>query len=191
MVRRYRTLQHAAAARRYWQRRFADEEAERKEREMSEAVLCPPHQGWRLIARRQFKTSTRLYRVGSTVDVADISTSNYRAFFSTHAGVPFVEWRPPSNTPSVVQPVDIGPQEPIKPRPKIELILGDDPLDSWRKTKARMIELCDGNAGLAEDILMADRTARELYRDAVRVGTNQVAQKRGVVSVGPNEVAGL
>ena len=51
-----------------------------------------------------------------------------------------------------------------------------------------MTRVCDGNAALAMDLLMASVEARDLYKRAQLAACTREAKRRGVVSVSPTEV---
>jgi hypothetical protein len=60
--------------------------------------------------------------------------------------------------------IEVAPPE--KPRPPFKLIIGKDPLDTYRLTRGALLAACDGNAGLADDIIM--REAKDMYLTACR-----------------------
>ncbi len=148
-------------------------------------AFAPPAAGWRLIVRRRFQTTHKIYNVGCEVTVEDLG-ANYRAFLTSH----FVEWTPPG-VRITARPIDRPPPPPApKPKPRVEIItVGDDAVASWRATRARMVALCDGNRAIAEDYLLADQIASELYLRATRVHCKAEAKRRNVRSVSPSEAA--
>src|SRR5262245_13123376 len=55
---------------------------------------------------------------------------------------------------------ELPPQPPPPPRPTIQIVEDNDVVESWHLTKAAVTRVCDGNSGLAMDLLMASADGR-------------------------------
>jgi hypothetical protein len=150
-------------------------------RDEDPAAVNMPAEGWRLIARRQFQVNGQVVPVGAEVPVSALEGRNLAALLSGH----FVSWQPPGNKPLAKARVLPAPK-PEPPRPAVELIDDPDPVASWRRSLESMTAKCGGNAALAKDLLLANRTAQELYKLACRSWADAEAKKRNTTSVSPS-----
>ncbi len=165
---------HKAA---YWKRRF-----ETGAMDMDRPVsVVPPHAGWKLICRRPFSGATKHYPRGSEVDAADLG-QNWRAFMN--AKPPFCEFVPP-HVPTVTKAVDLPPPAPALKRPEVVIIADPDPVVSYQKTKAALVEKCGNNPQLADDLLMANRQTRDLYLVAEKANQHNTRQRHDTVCLPP------
>jgi hypothetical protein len=101
-------------------------------------------------------------------------------------GSGYVAWAPPGSART--QPRDLPTPGAPKPKPVVQIVEDRDPVTSWKLTKEAMTRLCDGNAAQAEDLLMMNPAARDLYRLAVKLACAAEAKRRNLISVSPNEV---
>jgi hypothetical protein len=139
-------------------------------------TMVPPGENWRLIARRRFTAVNAVYDVGAIVEPAALGR-NFRYFLSNH----FCEWMPPNPANGTRGPRELPPPgPPPKERPAIEIIEGDDPVESWKRTletHGRKL----GDYGVARDLLLSNPAASEIYGRAVRSWCER-ARLRGVFS---------
>jgi len=154
-------------------------EDEMRRRHDDGVPAVPPGAGLVLVARREIRTSSKIFPVGSCVPVEALGR-NFSALLSNH----FVEFRPP--TKSLAKPRDLpAPPAPPQGNPKVEIVSDPDVVVSWRKTLASMAEKTGGDFGRAHVLLMGDDKASEIYRRATRVDCLQRAKRQGVQSVSP------
>jgi len=158
-------LEQAQRRHAYWRKRIHNEDRQQG--------LVPSAPRYRVI--RRFQTAEKIFDIGCGVTLSDLG-SNFRAFLN--AEPPYVELvtdgtplREPRDRPP--------PPAPPKPRAAVELVDDEDVVTAWRKTLALMTERCDGNRGLAEDLLMADVRGRDLYKRAVATACAKEAQRVG------------
>jgi hypothetical protein len=135
-------------------------------------ITMPPAADWKIVARRKF-VSDKIYPAGAEVPASAVGR-NFESLLRSG----YLAWQPPH--PPLPEPVK---------KPKVHILTtADNPVDSWKRTKAYMVKQCNGDAALARDILDSDPAARELYKLACRVGTKVEAARRRVQSVGPDEI---
>lgn len=147
-----------------------------------DSPIAAPGAGWRLVAKRQIQTTGKIYPVGAEVPVAALG-KNYAALLSSH----FVGWVP-GGTEITVKARKLPPP-PARPKgnPAVQIVdVPNDPVASWKQTLQRMTALCDGDAGRADCLLMANEVASELFRRATRLWCIAEAKRQGVQSVSPS-----
>jgi hypothetical protein len=146
-------------------------------------ITTPPAPGFKLVARRKF-ISDRVYPAGAEVPVT-AAGRNFESLLRSG----YLAWLP-SNQPTVAVSGDLPTVPKAKKKPRVVILetTPPDPVESWKRTRAHMIKQCDGDAQLARDLLDSDERARDLYRLACRVGCEAEARRRGVQSIGPDQI---
>jgi hypothetical protein len=148
----------------------------------TDEVMHPAKPDWVLVAKRQVAVDGFIYPVGAVIPSA---IRNLEAMLSSK----FVAWGP---RPKVqIEPRKLPEMDAPKPRPAVLLVDDADVCEAWRLSKQAMIRLCNGNAAAAMDLLLADPTARDLFKRATAEGCRREAKRRGVPSVSPDMVPGL
>jgi hypothetical protein len=132
-----------------------------------------------LVARQTMTIGNRRYPVGSILP-DDIPQKQLRAMVDARRAM--YEARSKRHYPS---PTDLPQVEPAKPRPAVLLVDDPDVISSWLATEAAM-ERVAGNPTYANDLLMADPAARDLYRRATFDACKRVAKMVKRPSVSPD-----
>jgi hypothetical protein len=136
-----------------------------------------------LVARRQIRANGMVYNAGA---VLPSGLRNERALIATH----YAERR--TRPTSVVKPVPVPKADKPLARPKIEYVMVEnDPVASWKKTRARYIEACGGVVSRADDWLMADSACRDLARQATQIACAKAKEGRKLQSVTPDMIEGF
>jgi hypothetical protein len=140
-----------------------------------------------LVALRALNIGGKRYSVGSLLPVDQIPERSLAAMLKPDRAS--ARWETFSEQRTYARPTDLPPPEPPKANPAVIVIPDNDPVFSWILTRDSMRRLCNGNHALALDLLMTNVEARDLYKRAQAEACRREAKKRGVVSVGPSDLA--
>lgn len=152
-----------------------------QEEKPMQSTTVPPHAGWQLVVRRQITCAGRVYPVNS---IAPATMRNVQRMIDAR----FLMWSPPSDDRAV--PYDLPPPAAARPRPDvIEIVPDRDPVTSFKKTRAKLVEACGGDVAVAMDLIAANPEAAALQKRATHEACAREAKRRGVVSVSPDQAA--
>jgi hypothetical protein len=140
-----------------------------------------------LIAKRSLNIGEKRYPVGSILNPKDISQKTLGALIDSR-GAMWAQWQKGRHYP---EPVDIPKSAAPPANPPVQIVYDPNVLESWILTRDAMVRLCGGNRALAQDVLMANVGARDLFRQAQIEGCRKEAKRQGRPSVSPTEVPGL
>ena len=156
----------------YWRKRLGVAETEKTDMRNEALAIVPPASGWRLIARRKIpeRTKSLRRRQRSRCSRPWRKLSQLR---ERKAALRRID----SARCAARQSSAVAAAAASEVTSAVEIIDDNDVVASWRKTLARMTELCDGNRGLADDLLMANRESAALYRRAVATACQREAQR--------------
>jgi hypothetical protein len=112
---------------------------------------------WPLVARERLTVDGTVYNRGTELPVTKMTPAAIERLLHIKAA----EWLPPLDGRPKPQPLPAAPVP--KPRPPVVIIDHKSPIESWHLTKTALVAACDNNVGLAQDLLMADPKARNLY----------------------------
>jgi hypothetical protein len=125
-------------------------------------LRSPPAEGWQLRVTGPMLTfGNRQYPHNSVLPLDILSSLNA----SNLLRIGRISWCPPG--PPGPAPRELPAPTPAKPNPAVVII--DDNFDdviNWRRTEAKMTELCDGNAAKARDLLLGDKRGNDLWHRA-------------------------
>jgi hypothetical protein len=124
------------------------------------ATRVADHSGprnWPLVSRERLTIGDTVYNRGTEIPVKELSPAAIERLLHIRAA----EWLPPMDGRPKPQPL---PAAPIpKPRPAVVIIDHKSAIESWHLTKTALVAACGNDVGLAQDLLMADAKARNLY----------------------------
>jgi hypothetical protein len=157
-----------SAAKAYWRRRLVQENNLTHGKQQV------------LVARQALCIGNLRYNVGSILPDDKIDEKHLRALLDSRRAM--YERRTKRHYPS---PTPLPAPEAPKPRPAVLLVDDPDVISSWLATEAAM-ERVAGSPQYANDLLMADQSARDLYRRATFDACKRVAKIVGKPSVSPD-----
>jgi hypothetical protein len=130
-----------------------------------DSLRTPPAPGWQLrVTGPMITFGNRQYPCNSILPNEILNSLNSAALLRSLR----IGWCPPSDDPGPA-PRELPKPVAAKPNPAVVIIDGNIiDVINWKQTEAKMIELCDGNAALARDLLLGDKRGQELWMKATQ-----------------------
>lgn len=137
-----------------------------KANERTSPVMAP-HDGWQLVAKKRLQASGQIYDVGCLVPVEALGKNFQSLLDARH-----VMWQPPGE-PIRVKPRAMPAPAPPLPNPQAVIVPDADPIKSWQKSLAAMVEKFNGDHGRARDRLLVSEAGSKLFRLATRIAAER------------------